>query len=57
MILEQLHSLEVTGRDLVVQDVIVEYVIKHLTGIGNFLKHPDMTGLRFWDWKRNSFMT
>ena len=30
LILEQLHSLEVTGRDLVVEDVIVEYVIKTL---------------------------
>lgn len=28
LILEQLHSLEVTGRDLVVEDVIVEYVMK-----------------------------
>ena len=28
LILEQLHSLEVTGRDLVVEDVIVEYVVK-----------------------------
>ena len=30
LILEQLHSLEVTGRDLVVADVIVEYVLKTL---------------------------
>ena len=30
LILEQLHSLEVTGRDLVVEDVIVEYVLKTL---------------------------
>ena len=30
LILDQLHSLEVTGRDLVVEDVIVEYVLKTL---------------------------
>lgn len=45
LILEQLHSLEVTGRGLVVEDVIVEYVIKTLsrdlellesTGYGEF---------------------
>lgn len=30
LILEQLHFLEVTGRDLVVEDVIVEYVVKTL---------------------------
>jgi hypothetical protein len=30
LILEQLHSLEVAGRDLVVEDVIVEYVVKTL---------------------------
>ena len=38
LILEQLHSLEVTGRDLVVEDVIVEYVIKTLKRDQELLK-------------------
>lgn len=44
LILEQLHSLEVTGRDLVVQDVIVEYVIKTLDRDRELLKTSGYDG-------------
>lgn len=44
LILEQLHSLEVTGRDLVVEDVIVEYVIKTLKRDRELLKSSGYDG-------------
>ena len=44
LILEQLHSLEVTGRDLVVEDVIVEYVIKTLKRDQELLKSSGYDG-------------
>ncbi len=44
LILEQLHSLEVTGRDLVVEDVIVEYVIKTLKRDQELLKSSGYEG-------------
>ena len=44
LILEQLHSLEVTGRDLVVEDVIVEYVIKTLKRDLELLKSSGYDG-------------
>ncbi len=44
LILEQLHSLEVTGRDLVVEDVIVEYVVKTLQRDLELLKSSGCDG-------------
>ncbi len=44
LILEQLHSLEVTGRDLVVEDVIVEYVVKTLQRDRELLKSSGHDG-------------
>ena len=44
LILEQLHSLEVTGRDLVVEDVIVEYVLMTLKRDLELLKSSGSDG-------------
>lgn len=44
LILNELHSLEVTGRDLVVQDVIVEYVLKTLARDLELLKSTGSEG-------------
>jgi CRISPR/Cas system-associated exonuclease Cas4 (RecB family) len=44
LIMEELHSLEVTGRDLVVQDVIIEYVLKTLSRDLELLKSTGSEG-------------
>lgn len=44
LIMEQLHSLEVTGRDLVVEEVIVEYVVKTLERDLELLKSTGADG-------------
>lgn len=46
LILEQLHSFEVTGRNLVVEDVIVEYVVKTIERDIELLDETGSDGFR-----------
>ncbi len=61
LILEQLHSIEVSGRDLVVEDVILKYVIKTLQRDIELMKEKGLdrfgiVGLELKKtWEKNGF--